>query len=415
MTEWINPSAIGLVVVIVALSLPLLSLTYYFLRLGVRRNILLSKIREFGLENEYLRVFHSQVWQGLHERAGASANQLPGPETIRETFEESFKKQFQWDNSWASYFLPQFFTLLTTVLFALVILSSLLSTNSLSAFLANGILPFAITGALLYVFPLYIARFASFSLNPTSLLDLFWKLWLSVIIGVASASVAATSLQPIAAFVGGLLPVATLDLLKKKVFDKLGETGEPGEAERKALLLELVELDGDLLSQLYYIGIRSVLELAYENPLKVFVETDINLDTCIYLVDKANLYLYIPDKEIRHQLNHHGIKTAVELMTQVYENDRWISLEEKLTPELDMALTEIAQAMGLSLASFRNLLTLMIDDPKLNYLLDFWLQVTPGIEKLNVNQVQSETAEVPAPTRRGTTFPSSAQAASTGQ
>ncbi len=401
MTEWINPIGIALVVALVALALPLLALSYYTLRLGLHRSNLLAKIHECGLEEEYLRLFHFKEWQPLHDRQQqavdrkANAAEIQAIEqSIRDAFEVAFKARFQWDNSWRNYLLPLLFTLATTTVFALVILRALLSASSLDAFLANGVLPFAIAGAMLYVFPTYISRYSSFSLNPANLLDLLAKLWLSVIIGVVTASVIVATIQPLAAFLGGLIPMASLDLLKKRVFDKQDTGGDPGENARKATMLGLVEQDQELLSQLDYVGIRSPLELAYENPLKIFVESDLNLESCIYLVDKANLYLYVPDKEIREKLNHHGIKTAVDLMTQVYEDD-WIEPAAPLPPYLEKALKEIAQALGLSLEALRNMLALMKDDPKLHYLLDFWLQVTPSIEKLSEGQPATEAAAEP--------------------
>ncbi len=393
MSDTLSLIAVVLVTLIIALPFPLLIFAYSRLRLSKRRENLKAKIHELGLEREYLKVF-----------AHADSGKRPAVETdnasyreIQAEFDQAFDNQFQWDNSGSNFLVPLLLTLLTTVLFALVILRSLLAGTPAGTvggieILMSGALPLAITGAMLYVLPLYISRYGSFSLNPLIALDLLAKLWLAVILGVAISAVVTSALQPITAFIGGLVPVAALDLLQKRVFEP-GTAASQGESARRVTMLEILGQDEDLLAQLNYIGIRSVLELAYENPLKVFIETDLNLEACIYLADAANLYLYVPDQEIRNNLNQHGIKTAVDLMTQTYEYDEqtetggWLDMEKDPPPHLAKALEAIAQAMKLQgIDALTNLIDTMSEDPKLTYLLSFWQHLNRRIYKISVEE-----------------------------
>ena len=367
-----------------ASSLPLLIVAYYLLRLRLRRNALRAKIIELHLEPDYLRVFHFLDWEAIHDKS---------PSQIRGRFVQVFDKQFHGDNSFKNYLLPLAFSVITTSVFSFLLYDTMV-LKTMYTFIENKLILFSLVGAMLYAYPLYVARYASFSLNPPILFELVGRLWLSTIIGVVTASVVASSLQTVAAFVGGLLPLASMDLLRKKVFEK----GVQEDEKRVAAMLEILHDDRNLLSQLDYIGIRSVLELAYENPLKIFVGTDLNLVVCIDLVDQANLRLYVPDQQIREELNRSGIRTAIDIMTQLYENLpvrnknrnhrewRFLDPDEKLPNHLVAPMQNIATALKLqNIDALRNVVQMMIDNPQLRYVFELWGMLNERVDKSTVS------------------------------
>ena len=383
MLSWIDQSTVvGIFCGMLAASLPLLMLVYYFLRLRLRRNILEAKILELELESEYLHVFHFAEWEKLKSK---NANEISAG------FETVFTKQFQSDNSFKNYCLPLLFTCVTTFVLSYFIYQTLSPTEAKTlGIFEKRVLTFALAGAFLYVYPLLISRYASLSLNPPTQFELIGKLWLSTLIGIVTTFAVTESLQPIAGFLGGLVPLASIDLLKKKVFQ---EEKDP-DAIRRATLLEILHTDGNLLIQLDYVGIRSVLQLAYENPLKIFVETDLNLVVCIDIVDQANLYLYVPEGEIRKNLNRLGIRTAIDLMTQLYGSFpkiggnpgeaeyRFLELEEELPGHLKDVMAQIGKAMKLEGAGdLRNLIQMMVENPQLEYILGLWNMLSGHVEK----------------------------------
>jgi hypothetical protein len=298
---------------------------------------------------------------------------------IKESAERVFRRRFWGENNFIHYIVPFLLTFFTTILFGFVILRAIQGSPDWGTFIKH-IVALAIAGGMLYVYPYYISRYSSLFLTPTSLYDLVGRLWLSVVLGIVLASVFANDLKPVAAFLGGMIPIAALDFLKNKLFsgDKLPES-----SSGLATIKEIVENDEDVLSQLTYIGIRTPLELAYVNPLKLFVETDLAIDVCIYLVDRAQLYLFVPDKTMREGLNRFGIKTAVDLMTELYEYpDTWITLADNLPNYMQQPLGEITKVLGMEhIESLRNTLDLMHADPKLMYLLDFWHKLSHHIEE----------------------------------
>lgn len=381
MFRWISPTIASLVSAILALGLPLLIVTYYKQRIKFRQRNLCAKIHELGLEKEYLRIFQYVEWENVQGKTSKE---------IKEAFDDAFKKSFEGENSPKNYFLPLLLTFLTTLIMALVIFASLQPVVAKDLyFLSSNILPFAIAGGLFYVYPTYVSRFASLSLNPSCLYELAGKLWLSIIVGVVSASLFEAAIKPVAAFLGSLLPVAALDLLKNRIFEKKKEDLQKDTSDIELTLLQILENDEQLLSQLNYIGIHSMLELAYENPLKLFIETDLNLEACLYLIDRANLYLYVPARSIRQDLNRYGIRSAVDLMTLLYEYnpelgpDQWLRPDKPLPDHLKEPLREIAKTMKLEhIDSLRNQMEIMHCDPKLTYLLDFWQTVGRKIDKL---------------------------------
>ncbi len=374
MSNWVPRAVvIWIFLVLLAFSLPLLSLAYYFLRLKLRKRFLLAKILELDLECEYLRVFHFAEWEKFKKKEGLE---------VRKHFENIFTEQFQSDNSFNNFILPLLLTSAATLFFAYFGADTLTSGGGK---FEKDVLVYAMGGAFLYILPLYVSHYASLSLNPQIQLDLLGRFLLSTLIGIAAAGLFTASLQPIAGFLGGLLPLPSLEILKKKVLDEKTDQ----EARRVTAMLEILHEDRNLLSQLDYVGIRSALQLAYENPLRIFVETDLNLVASIDLVDQANLHLYVPEEEIRKGLNRYGIRTAIDLMTQLYDTlpkaegkpgeveYRCLKSMEPLPAYLQEPLKNISKVMNLeSLDALRNLIQMMVDNPQLQYVLDLWNRVS---------------------------------------
>lgn len=356
----------------VALTLPLLIISYGLFRLKWRWRNLLVKIQELNLEKEYLRIFQHSDFEDVQDDS---------LEDIKKSTEVVFRKRFWGENSLTNYIVPFLLTLSTTIILGYVILKALYGSSDWAAFL-NRIIPLAVAGGMLYVYPLYVSRYCSLFLTPSSLYVLLGRLWLSVILGVVLASLFDAALKPAAAFLGGLLPVAALDFIVKKVFEKGGDKATES-ATGISRLREIIDYDEDLLSQLTIFGVRTPLDLAYINPIKLFVETDLEIDVCLYLVDRANLCLYVPDKSMRDGLNKLGIKTAVDIMTQLYEYpDEWIEPGDSLPGYLQAPLGEIAKVLNIvSIDTLRNVIDIMSEDPKLMYLLDFWQKLNKHITK----------------------------------
>lgn len=381
--------------VLLALWLPLLILTYYYLRLGLRRRALSARIIEMHLEPDYLRMYDFKSWDDLCGHTARSQDKGKDKEKVRDRiragFEKTFASQFGSSNRFSNYMLPLVLTAMSMLFFASVVYGTLTLPNFGPSYVQNGTLALAIAGAFLYISPLYISRYARLALTPHSLLELLLRLWLAVILGVLLAPLLADTLRPVAAFVGGLVPMASYDWLRTKVFPQYNKQEETEEAVRMKKLLQLLHLDEDLLDQLQHIGIRSVLELAYENPLRLFVETDLNLVVCIDLVDQANLWLYVPDENIRQDLNRYGIRTAIDIMTQTRERFkrpdgifeyRFLRHDEALPDYMLEPLENIRKAMKLeSLSALRNTMQMMIDNPQLEYIRQLWEMVNEAVDR----------------------------------
>ncbi len=394
----LNGIAYSVLSLAIAVWLPLLIIVYYWLRLGLRRKALRSRITELHLEPDYLRVYDYASW----DKYCAPDVARKEPDKIRHIFEKTFDLQFSLANRDFNYILPFVLTLTSTTLFALVIYDSLTSTGLDAPFMQNGMLPLAIAGALLYISPLYIARYAGLALTPHILLELVFRMWLAVIVGVLLASLSLARVQPAVAFLGGLLPVPALEWLKDRVWVRDHEREKSEEAIRLKNLLQVLYLDEDLLDQLQHIGVRSVLELAYENPLRLFVETDLNLVVCIDLVDQANLWLYVPDQKIRQDLNRYGVRTAIDIMTQPWETYtrdgkteyRALRHDEDLPKFLEEPFQKLADTMQLgSIDVLRNTMQMMINNPQLEYVRQLWGMVGNNVDRTTIPDTQAARGE----------------------
>ena len=242
-------------------------------------------------------------------------------------------------------------------------------------------------------------RFASLSLNPQALYEAIGQLWLAATIGVVAATLAVPDLKAVAAFVGSLVPLPMIHHLRRRV-----DTTASDETDvARQALLDILGGDRELLAQLNYLGVRSVAQLAHESPLRLFVETDSSLPVCLYLVDRANLYLWVPDTATRERLHPLGIKTAVDLMVQVYLDlpprknpngalgRRFLRPEEPLPLYLIEPLTAIAHALQIgTIDNVRNLLELMSDEAQLNYLLYFATVESNNMDKFMALEEDAE-------------------------
>jgi hypothetical protein len=377
--EW---GPITLVCVLFVIALPLIVLAFYVLRLGVRRTALLAKIAELNLEPEYLRVYSYDSYRRI--------TQQETDDGLRRLFNDAFAKQFRGDNLFFAYLPPLLLLLLTTGVFVGIIIQLWSGRKDDLDFLNHAAL-FAMVGALVYVYPQLVQRYASLSLNPQAVYELVGSLWLSVFVGVVFANLADDKLKPVAAFVGSMFPIPAFAFVKRKLLTEKTDQ-EKAEEAAQASLLEILDQDRNLYNQLSYIGIRSVKALAFENPLRIFVEADPNLVYCIDLVDQANLYLLASDPEVRRALGLLGIRSAIDLTTQIYEELpslggsggrewRFLQLLEPCPPYMVKPLERIAAAMKMDgIETLRNSLVMLSENPQLAYLQNLWVLMSGSVE-----------------------------------
>ena len=397
--DWAPISTISTLFVI---ALPAIVVAYYFLRLGVRRNALVAKIAELGLEPEYLRLSDLAKWREVQRN--------PDRETAEKSFKAAFASQFRGDNLFLAYLVPLLLLLLTSLVFVGVVWGVWTRRDPKDDLLSHWTL-FAMGGALVYVYPLLVRRYVSLSLTPQAVYELVGSLWLSVFMGLLAADVATSTLQPVAAFVGSLLPLPVLQLLRRKVFPDKSADEDASEASKRELM-EIIGNDVDLYDQLAYVGVRSVGALAVANPISLFVETDPNLVFCIDIVDQANLRLIVRDSGVLAALQGMGIRSAVDLMTQIYEELpdlkdptkkvwRFLEADEPTPTHLAQPLSDIANAMKIpSIASLRNLMLMLSENPTISYLQHLWGLMWEGIDEAFATEQGIRQNDHPVTARR---------------
>jgi 5'-nucleotidase / UDP-sugar diphosphatase len=357
---------------LVALGLPAIIVAYILLRSRLRGQVAAAKLLELGLERDYLKALHPAEW--------TSVRQLDDTR-IQAEFTRVFDQRLENERRLKHYALPLLLTVMTTGAFALILWNVFSESHRFPRFLNTGVTCLAIAGALVYVYSLFVSGYASLSLNPPVVFQNLERLWLAVLIGVSVAPLFAENLQPAAAFLGGLLPVPAFRLLKKKLYD---EKADFGDEARHSELSEIVHFDDHVLTQLNFVGIRTVLQLAHENPIRIFIESDLQFDVCLELVDAANLYLIVPDAKTRTELRRHGVRTALNLSTQLYErfdgpgeSYRHLQADERLPDRLKEPLSQIARAMGLSgIGELRNLIQMLNDEPQIEFIHDLYITIS---------------------------------------
>ncbi len=146
MSAWVLPTVVILVAALLALTLPLIILLYYHVRINFRRSNLLSKIHELQLEREYLRLFHFQEWKKY-------PNDPEGNKKVGEEFERYFNSSFEGMHKTKNYWLPLLLTLITTSIMGLIFYAWFnAEAAGLALVAATAVLPLAIAVILASVY-----------------------------------------------------------------------------------------------------------------------------------------------------------------------------------------------------------------------------------------------------------------------
>ena len=390
-------SALVLTCILLLISIPLVVVAFYYLRLLVRRQTLRNKLLELNLESEYVRLYDSDRWQELRKQTDATM--------ARQKFIDALNSQFRGDNRGLSYLPPTFLLALTSLAFVGIVARVWQLKKDDPDLLSYPVL-FAIAGAFVYVYPRVISRYASLTLNPQAVYELLGALWISVITGVAFMTLADDHLKLAAALLGSLLPVPALQFIRDKFLTTRSDS-ESAQAAEQARLMEVIGQDADLVEQLSYIGVRSVRALADENPIRLFAEVDPDLMLCVNIVDRANFYQWFPDADIRLAVQNLGYRAAVDVMTLIYEERppkanpggaaafRFIELDEPLPDHLTKPLEALASAAKFpDVQSLRNLLAMMAEDPQLAYLQQLWIRIYDAVAAAFSVQGRVATSDV---------------------
>lgn len=208
-----------------------------------------------------------------------------------------------------------------------------------------------------------ISRVTRRELSPEDLYQYALRLMVAVPVGYAVAAWAKEPIGPPLAFAVAAFPLQQLiAMLQRLASSQLGQK-LPEEAVSD-LTTKLSGVDAAIYERISNIGITTVPQLAYSDPLQLTMRTSLGLTFVLDLVSQALAFIYLDDK--LQTLRPMGLRGAYELAVL------WREVREPDNPNHTNSLavlTQAATAIGLSEEQLRNALHEIADDPYVDFLL----------------------------------------------
>jgi hypothetical protein len=232
--------------------------------------------------------------------------------------------------------------------------------------LAGKMLPtvaFGFAGA--YIWDLYdlLNRYRGVDITPASFQFSWLRLLAGSIVGPLASLAVTEGLKNLVAFGIGVLPLQTIfQFVADYATKRLAITSNQTPSEDPTLH----KLQGMTLNQIARLaeeGIDSTATLAYSDPIKLFLKTDIEWLVVIDMIDQALLFNYLGDK--LPALRPEGIRGTIETAV-IYE--RLNSEEKDEIAGANDLIARIAEKLGQSVPETLNLIRTIWEDGQVNLL-----------------------------------------------
>jgi hypothetical protein len=203
-----------------------------------------------------------------------------------------------------TFYLPLSIFILTLVLTVVVMVFRLLNIETgIGTPLTNlnNTSMYALAGAYLYVTSDLLTRYRQRDIVPSIV---YWSSFRFLISIPLAASVTfflrdvdiAGNMAAAIAFSLGVFPTSTLFLvLRRKVSPKLGLTEDVADPN-KIELESIFGINTGIAEKFADVGITTLLQLAYEDPILLAMRTNLSLNFIVDVVSQALLVVYMPDR-----------------------------------------------------------------------------------------------------------------------
>jgi predicted flap endonuclease-1-like 5' DNA nuclease len=221
----------------------------------------------------------------------------------------------------------------------------------------------AIAGAYMNVSLDAIGRVNRRDLSPEDIYVFALRMVASVPVGYAVASLAEKGLAVFLAFAVGAFPLQQLaDVLRRLAAKQIGATAPP--EALSDLITKLSGVDPNISDRIGSIGITTVPQLAYSDPIQLTMRTNMNFSFVLDLVSQALAFVYLDDK--LKTLRPMGLRGAYELAILCLETRTPTSPWHKNSTAV---LPQAAKAVDLTTEQFKNTLHEIADDPYTGFLI----------------------------------------------
>jgi hypothetical protein len=224
-------------------------------------------------------------------------------------------------------------------------------------------LAFSFIGA--YIWSLYdlLKRYRSVDLTPAAFQFSWLRMLGACVAGPLVSAGAADGIKNLIAFGIGVLPLqAVFEYFADVASKKMGTTLN----QKQAYPPDLYKLQGmtlDSIDRMEEHRVDSAATLAYTDPIRLFLKTDIEWLVIIDVIDQALLYNYVGDK--LGDLRPIGIRGSIETAI-IYQ--RLCSGDQAEKDQANGLIALVAPKLGLSVAETLNLIRTVWEDGQVRLL-----------------------------------------------
>ena len=339
---------------------------YLMAGLRARRNEIMA-----GMDANSIRLYFRQFQPGTLQDRMRNVVVVEGKRAEATAFETYYKSQFGGKH----FMLP---TLLLALVSGILLEWSALSVEDWLGVvdgkpgpIKSGRLPelavAAFMGGYMYVVYEMVSRWNVLSLSPSDILWFAFRLGISVPLGYALTAALQPNLGPPTAFMLGAFPLSALVTFAKRMAAKtldgstLPETG-------KNQLLELDGVDVRIAERLAAEEITTPLQLAYADPVKLAICTNLGFTFLSDCASQALLYIYVLDRfqdfrktSLRSSFEVRGLVLAME--AEIPEDPVEAARISQAKQEAEQKFKAIADALKINPDILRNFVQEIGYDP----------------------------------------------------
>jgi len=346
--------------------------------LGKRLTVQQVMIKK-GVFKSYLDAF------GLSNRLAANTERVATPQQV---VEELFNLYYHW-GSYA------FGVVMNVVIVTLAVVCTLLHAKvplalpgALTILAAQTPLTFSAAFAGAYIWNLYdlIRRYRGADLTPAAFQFSWLRMLAACLVGPLAGMAAAEGVKVITAFGIGVLPLQTMfEYFTNYASKRLG-ISTPQTPAAGPTLHNLQGMTTDMINRMEEEGIDSVAALAFADPMKLFLKTDIEWMVIIDFIDQALLFNYIGEKI--PGLRPMGIRGSIEAAV-IYERAKSNDADEQAAA-LEI-IDIVATHLGQSKDEARNLVRTVWEDDQVNLIWNLFGESFSDSDEDNEGRKPSDT------------------------
>jgi hypothetical protein len=220
---------------------------------------------------------------------------------------------------------------------------------------------YALAGAYLWVVSDLISRYRQRNLVPSSLYFAAFRIVIAIPLAVAlSAAVKDDFAQPLA-FLLGAFPTSTLFLIARRMIGQKLGLGDQGEANKLPELEALQGVTRQITETFSDIGVSTLVQLAYEDPIQLSMRTNLSFNYVLDLVSQALVAIYVKS-EIARCYSMRGSVEASYLAAKYF----------KLDETVKQVITALAGKLDIPEAALSVILYQISEDPYAKFINSIW-------------------------------------------